>query len=519
MANRLTRLFNIDPGFTKLRESEEQLRADNMYMGLEVSRLKESMTDLVTFVEDLNWEKIGGWDETKGFNLKAIQENADRLQPFATVNPTIKKGLNARIGYIWSRGVSFENEPKRMVNNVRNKQTVFSKTAQWRMEMQLATAGNLWALRNKRTDEISFIPVDEIGGFVTEPRDRSRVLYWMHSYTDVSKNFRTGIEEAKTIEVFYPAYDNTTSRVNQIDGIPVDRNFEVVHVAANRQEGWTLGVPDLLAAMFWAKGHKELFEAGISYVKAQGRFASKVVSKTTSGANTTAARLADQPRRDPNTGQVLDASGTAVMSGGLDYQLMGKMSGGVDFDAFDPVAGLIAVGLGVPRDVILGVSASEEVSLEASVVDEINMRRDLWDNFFLALFGDKGNVIWPKIRTETEYRRIQSLGITAESLNTLSREEMRQLTLEAYGMEGDPNKVPDMEEHYKVVIANLIADHQGEIAAEAAEKAAAQAEKIAAAEPEPSALPGRGQAGSVGKLSTGSDEKAARADSRDPNAK
>lgn len=509
MANFFTRLFDtqIEDRYAEAVSLVETLSLQNMGLEFEGERLKENMTDLMRYFEDLNWVKLDGWEEDKGFSLQAIKDNSDRLRALLSINPTIKKAINTRVGYIWSRGVSFQG-PKavdKIIKDPHNAGIIFDKTAHWGLEALLATDGNVWTQRNNGTNTLTMVPIEQIGGWVTDPNDPTRVLYWLRCYTVNSKNFSTGVIDHREVKEFIPAHGYTGNRVATIDGIKVNKNASMVHIAANKQKGWILGLPDLIAAMFWAKAHKELFESGTTYVKAQGKFASKVISKTASGAAMSAARIADAPRRDPNSGEILDTGGTAVMSGGLDYQLMGKMSGGVDFEAFDPVAGLIAVGLGIPRDVILGKSDTDEKSLEQSVVDEMRGRQDLWGFYFKALFGDRDvTVVWPKIKTEPTYRLVQSLEISNRT-GSMTPEEIRGLTLEAYGIEGDPNELPDLKKNTFYLFQKMLADN----AAEHAEKAA----EIAAT------VPDQGVDAGVGKLSTGDDRNAARDDKSDKNVK
>lgn len=512
MGNFLTRLFDtkIEDRYAEAAALVETLSLQNMTADFEMAHLKENMTDLMRFYEDLNWVKLDGWDENKGFTLQALKDNSDRLRALLSINPTIKKAINARVGYVWSRGVSFQG-PKaidKITKDPHNARVIFDDTAHWGLESQLATDGNIWTVRNNGTNTLTMVPIEQIAGWVLDPNDPTRVIYWLRIYSVNVKNFSTGVETGpKEVKEFIPAHGYTGNRVAQIDNIKVNKNATMVHIAANKQTTWILGLPDILAAMFWSKAHKELFESGTTYVKAQGKFASKVVAKTGVGAQRSAATIAETPRRDPNSGEVLDTGGTAVMSGGLDYQLMGKMSGGVDFSAFDPVAGLVAVALGLPRDVLLGTADTSEKSMEQSVVDEMIMRQKLWTFYFKSLFGDRDvTVVWPKIKSEPTYRMVQSLEISNKT-GSLSREEIRGMTLEAYGIEGDPNELPDLEENAYYLLQKMVADNAAEHAADAAEKAAA------------ATTPEQGVDAGVGKLSTGKDRNAARDNKSDPNVK
>lgn len=497
-----------------LQEAERvelnETRSRMMQYEGEFDRLSESVRELSLWLEDLNWTKLDGWEtKDQGYSLKAIQENADKLRALLTINPTIKKAMNARVGYIWGRGLQIKANTsltnRVITNNKRNQAVLFSDAAYWKLESQLATDGNIWAQRNKNSNDVTLVPVEHIGGWVCDEDDPARVNYWLVKYEKTVTNFRTKETKYETVEYWVPAHDAEPTTTQRIDDIPVKRNLEMIHLAVNRQEGWVLGVPDMLAAMFWSKAHKELFEAGTTFVKAQGKFAAKVISKTDAGGQAAAATLRDSPRRDPETGEVIGYGGTAVATGGLDYQLMGKMTGGVDFESFDPVGGLIAVGLGIPRDVLLGKSTQDVISLEQSTVTEMQLRQKLWSWFYIAVFGGKAEVVWPKIKTEPEYRRIQSVEI-ANQTNVLSRKELRQLTLEAFGLDGDPADLPPIKEQPQVAIsAAQLIDQQ-----KADEKAAQQGGVTIDAK-------GQGVATGIGKLSDGTDSKAARNNTLDNN--
>lgn len=500
---------------TDLRESEVSDLGDRGEFStaeFENARLKESVRELSLWLEDLNWTRLENWNAgDAGFSLEAIRGNSDKLQSLLTLNPTVKKAINARVGYIWGRGVNINIKnnslKKKVLDNPRNKAVLFSEAAFWKLEAKLATDGNVWAQRNVQTNEITMIPIDHIGGWVTDEDDPARVNYWLVQYEKTVQNFSTGETTNVTVKYFVPAHDAVVTSTARIDDIRIDRKFQMVHIAANRQDGWILGVPDIMAVMFWTKAHKELFEAGTTFVKAQGKFASKVIAKTDAGGAAAAATLRDTPRRDPETGESMAYGGTAVATGGLDYQLMGKMSGGVDFEAFDPVGGLVAVGLGIPRDVLLGKSTQDVISLEQTTVTEMQLRQKLWSWFFDALLDGKAEISWPKIRTEPEYRRIQSVEI-ANQTNVMWRDELRLLSLEAFDMDDKHDgALPPITAQPDVAISaqQLIAQQKAD---EAAIKNGSSA-TIAAN--------GQGVATNVGKLSNGGDAKDSRNNTTDTN--
>lgn len=200
---------------------------------------------------------------------------------------------------------------------------------------------------------------------------------------------------------------------------------------------------------------------------------------------------------------------TAVMGGGMDYQLMGKMGSGVDFKSYDRITGLIAAGTGVPLEVLLATSDSEEVSLEQTVIDDMRLRQELWGEFyedFLTTIPVR--VVWPRIKQESVYRTNQSIEISNRT-NTLTAEEKRLLTLEAYGLEGNANSVPDINEHPDVQVylakKKIDLEYAGLIA-EAEAKASGEDDTDKGR----STTPDQGNDQGIGKLSDGEDAHEAR---------
>lgn len=511
LRQRLSEAFTPQRYVKELRDAREEAFSER----LRADSLLESHRELSLYLEDLGWTKLEGWEAgDTGISLAALERTVEKTQALLGINPTIKKAVNARVGYIWGRGVKINignaSAKKRVIdNNPRNQSTFFSEHAYWSLEAALATHGNLWAMRNKRTNDITLVPLEHIGGWSEDADDPSRANYWLIDYVRTTTNYNTGQTQEEQVTYWVPAHDAPLSTSRRIGDTPINRNFEMIHLAVNRQAGWVLGTPDLIASMLWAKNHKELFEAGSTFMKAQGKFAAKVVAKTEAGGRAAAASVRDTPRQDPTTGEVYAYGGTAIATGGLDYQLMGKMTGGVDFASFDPVGALVAAGLGIPLDVLMAKSPSPDISLEQTTVAEMQQRQKLWSWFYTALLGGpraEVSVVWPKIRTEPEYRRIQSVEI-ANKTNVLHRTELRQLTLEGFALDGDPEDLPPMSEQPDVAINRAKGKDD-------AAQAAKNSDSGATANIDPV---GQGRSTNIGKLSDGTDSKDARNNPLDTN--
>ena len=478
--------------------------------------LQESNGMQALKLEDYMWVPVSGWQSDQGFSLRTIQEESDHCRALYAVNPLIKKAVTARTGMIHGRGYRIKPANETGTGQARidkimadNKRKIFGDVAQARLEAELSSTGNVFVLRERNKPAV-VIPIYQLSGYVTDVDDPSQVLYWKRNYSTMETDVETGNTRQVVVSEYIPAVGNN-SPVPAIGQDPVRTSARMVHLAANKQESWVLGLPDVFAAKFWTKGHKEMFEAGHEFALAQGQIAAKVTGGSALGTQLAASRLADQPRRDPETGEIYGYGGTFVGSQGMDYQLMGKMGSGVDFGSYDRIAGLIAAGTGVPLKVLLAESDSEETSLEQTTVEDMKMRQKLWGEFFEDFFSvDKVSVqvIWPRIKQETVYRVQQAVEISNRT-NTLTADEKRLLTLEAWGLEGDSAKTPTIEEHPDVMVYRA----KKEIDLEYAEKIAAASSVRETEEPDDgnrSTVNDQGNDQKLGKLSDGKDAHDAR---------
>lgn len=498
---------------TRIQESTAQLGEHRQVMSQLIdanTALQESYGLAQLRLEDYMWTPIDGWKHGDGFDIQTIKDESDVCRQLYAINPIIKKAVTARVGMIHGRGsrivaTNDSGQGKIDAEVQRHSRKIFGKVARTNLEAELSTTGNVFVMREGAKEAV-VIPITQIIGYVSEVEDPMKVLYWKRSYSAQRTDLNSGQQENVIVTEFIPAR-GMANPVQSIGDTPVRRAARMFHVAANRQEGWVLGLPDLFAAKFWTRGHKEMFEAGHEFTLAQGKVAAKVTVDSGMGGQLAASRLADEPRRDPDTGEVYGYGSTVAMTGGMDYQLMGKMGSGVDFKNYDRVTGLIAAGVGVPLEVLLATSDSEETSLEQSVIDDMKLRQELWGEFYEDFLSPLPvRVVWPRIKQETVYRVNQSIEISNRT-NTLTAEEKRLLTLEAYGLEGDANSVPDINDHpdVQVYLAKKKIDLEyAELIAEATAKATDGEDSGRSTTPE------QGNDQGIGKLSDGSDAHDAR---------
>lgn len=442
---------------TRIQESasaQHELRLTVNALSEANYRLQESASMAHLQLENYMWSPIGNWHNGE-FGIQTIKDESDICRQLYAINPMIKKAVTARVGMVHGRGARIvpkeQSQQARVEAEIeRHSRKIFGTVARVKLEAELSTTGNVFVMR-EGAKEAKIIPITQISGYVSEVDEPTKILYWKRNYNAQETDLKTGQQKPKIVTEYIPAFGNDRP-VTAIGDTPVRTAARLHHIAANRQEGWVLGLPDLFAAKFWTKGHKEMFEAGHEFALAQGQIAAVVTAGKGMGGQLAASRLAEEPRRDPETGEVYGYGGTAVIGNGMEYQLMNKMGSGVDFKSYDRVAGLIAAGTGVPLAVLLAESDSEETSLEQSVIEDMKLRQELWGEFYEDFLSPlKVKAVWPRIKQETTYRSMQTIEI-ANRTNTLHPEEKRLYTLESLGLEGDPAEAPDIRDHPDVQV-------------------------------------------------------------------
>jgi hypothetical protein len=142
--------------------------------------------------------------------------------------------------------------------------------------------------------------------------------------------------------------------------VEVDKNVTLFDQKFNGQVGWPLGVPDLIAAVAWAKMYSDAMKRGKSMTDAMAQLAFKAVSGLRGGAGQTAAKIAG------STG----AGNTASMVTGNDLVPLSTAGKGYDFTTLRPIAAMVAAAAQVSTiDLLADPSAAGSSYGSAATLD------------------------------------------------------------------------------------------------------------------------------------------------------
>lgn len=371
--------------------------------------LQERLADLELAAEDVGWEMATA-QLTQEFSRKGLESVTRNCRVMAVASPLIKRGIQVRTGYIWGQGLTIGARAAagQDVNSVvqdwwddeSNKVSLTSSQAQEELERALGTDGQVFlaSFTDQLTGRVQnrSTPFEEIVDVINNPDDRDDPWFYLRQYqvTVVEAGY-TGLTRLRpeTRRVFHPALGFwPKSRPKSIDGIPVQWDVPILHVPVNRLDGWKWGVPDVYAALPWARAYEGFLTDWARLVKALSKFAWRLTGDRATKVRSAATRMgAALPANVPPIGGS-DAGGVAAMGPGAHLEAIPKSGATIDSESGRPLASMVAAGLGLPVTTLLsdpGTTGARAVAetLEQPTILEMGMRRELWAGVLQRLAG------------------------------------------------------------------------------------------------------------------------------------
>jgi hypothetical protein len=365
-------------------------------------------------------------------------------------NPLAKRGAGLRIGYVWGKGVDIAARDED-VNTVLqqfiddNETTLFGSQAHEENEKGLYSDGELfWAFfTDPLTGRVRARTVEpnEITDIITNPEDRDEVWYYLRRYNDIgeqtvgSDGHITSVTSSGRV-VAYPAmgFRPRTRRQRLGDpqqadagGIEILWDAPMLHVPVNRLNGWLRGVPDVYAAIAFARAYREFLGDWALVMKSLSKFTWRLAGDNKTRAQKAAQKVAAAAGRRPEgvppiNGTNTGAAGQVAVEGpGTALEAIPKSGATIDAESGKPLAGMVAAALGLPVTMLLGDPGITGSRATAETLDqptqlETGMRRMLWSAVFdrICQYVIDAAVIAPRGRLQ----------------GTLSRDEWDQLVVE-----------------------------------------------------------------------------------------
>lgn len=448
----------------------QDLNEEVGYLSGRVQEIEEDLLRISDAFDNVGWSPLPE-DQANEIPLATVKKVSSVARAMNAMNPFVKRGVNARISYIWGKGVKFDGIDSISSQFAKNRSKLFSPQAYEELERVLATDGNSFvALPSKDETMAGFrVPLDEIVGSVSNPVDKEDIWYFKREYTVLVTNRNTGEQETRTETKYYPSISyyqtlrlenrNLPRRWNKFG---VEQNYVIQHTAVNKQVGWRWGVPDILPVIFWAKAYKEYLEDNAMLVKAYSRLAWSVKVPNNQAGVAASAQVMAAPTRDPMTGELRGVGGTSI--GTHEVVPIPANGSNVNFSNGSALASAIAAGLEISKVVITsdpgdGTRATAE-TLDLPTLKAMESRQQLHVERFMTIFefwgakvdlnmssqlvtvditesageppekSDTASAMFPPIETDSTKDRMTALG-TGVELGIIFPAEARRDALES----------------------------------------------------------------------------------------
>ncbi len=253
-------------------------------------KLKEYIRDLEIVLENKDWQRQQAV-AIREFSRWGIQQIILMSQLYFLKNPLIRRGIKVSSYYVFGRGVEISSDDatadatlKEFLNDPDNANEL-GHSGLVQKEETLHTDGNLFFVffSDKSTGAVKVRTISalEIQDIVCDPDDASRPWYyhriWTQNQFDASV---AGGLRAVTEECWYPDADyNPASKPTEIFGKPIMWATPIIHAAVGKLPKWKFGVPDVYAALDWARAVKDYLEDWSTIQRANRRIAMDIETK------------------------------------------------------------------------------------------------------------------------------------------------------------------------------------------------------------------------------------------------
>jgi hypothetical protein len=391
----------------------------------ELTRVKESFHEFQIQLEDRWWKRIRGGNgsndyEANGLDLDSIKKVSEELRTWIVAG-MLKRISDLRSETIYGDGVGFKNirGATKAITSPNNVEKLFSVPALMEISRAHDTDGNIVILVHKRTKEIVRFFVTDMGDPYVDGMDPERAWFVKREWTV----YPPGKPEGETRTLYYPtdtcppelaakSYINEGANAR----VKVDKDYTAVLWPVNKQGGWVLGVPNLIASIQWAERYTNYLKNQDRHAEALAAIAWEFSADTTDTAKRMAAALATPSE-----------SATTVSVGGKLSPMTGASD--VSFDNGAALAGQAAAAGGVTLDSVLAKRAdAAATSLDPGVknmAEAVRASATIYLKRIARLLGAPNiEIVWPDLESESPFRESQMI-VAAWGTGNYSPEEIR----------------------------------------------------------------------------------------------
>lgn len=432
---------------------------------------ESTIADLRLQIQELGFLRLdgGSGDEFSRHDLGSIVAwcRAAYLK-----NPLVQRAVEIGALYVWGQDLTVDATDDTVQAVVDrfwkdNRATLTGQQASRSIEVELQVTGNVFLAlfpdTITGTVRVRSVPMEEVKEIVCNPEDRTDVWYYRREWTE-----RPVGGTPVTRKALYPDWHHRpASQPAGIGDLEVYWDTPFLHVRVGAFTHWRWGVPEVYAALDWARAYKEELEHDHTRSSALARFAWQVSTKGgRAGVAAVKARLQTTlgTANGTETNPPPVAGSAAVMGEGTTLDPIRIAGATLDPEHSRPARLMASAALGIPDhffDADVGNFATSK-TLDRPTELRFNERRQLWRDVLMDLIqwaidrdleATRGllpqtiteeqrevQLSWPDLLERSVTERIQAVVDAAtlsgrETAGTISEETVSRLLLVALGVE------------------------------------------------------------------------------------
>ena len=234
--------------------------------------MQERLAELELALEDVNWQRLMlNWGNE--FSRAGLQKIIELSRMMYLKNPMIKRAVNVKALYVFGQGISTVRAKDPDLNAVlqafwdhpNNKSELTSHSARMLKEVDFEVEGNLFFVLfpdpSSGTVKVRSVPTDEISEIISSPDDAKKIWYYKRSWSQQVINNNTGRTNTTHLIELYPDFRyNPDSKPATLGKMKVHWESPIYHRKTGAFSSWKFGVPEMYAAIDWARAYKEFLE-------------------------------------------------------------------------------------------------------------------------------------------------------------------------------------------------------------------------------------------------------------------
>lgn len=404
--------------------------------------------------QDRGWQLLLGMaagDSEYGLSLDDVKAVAEKASTQVSVGALPKRAADLHSGFVFGNGMEIEGVeresgkrgavPKQVLfhENSVNQESIFSGAAKHELQYARFTTGNVIVLCDTRKKEVRRLPFAEVENVLVNPDFSEEIWAYLRSWTHTRPSGDTVEKQAWVYTNRFPGKRQKTISVNK-KPVEVLQDVTAVDLRANRQVGFTFGIPDAASGLHWSAAYGEVLRYGQIVNETLAKVVYKVTQTTQKGANNVGVKLGKG-----------GAGQAAALGQGQDIQLVNASQSSFNFAAARPLAAMAATAWNVSVVDVLSDSSAAGSSygagnlLTAGMQNAMNGMRDEWRQFYTDIFDvmDLGRprITFPPMEEPDSYRMAQELTLYSVALTD---EEYRAEVLDRLDINGNAKDVPPM---------------------------------------------------------------------------